>query len=29
MAGNSNFDEILSTTLNNYVPKLVDNIFSA
>jgi hypothetical protein len=29
MAGNSNFDEILSTTLNNYVPKLTDNIFSA
>ena len=28
-AGNSNFDEILTTTLNNYVPKLVDNIFSA
>mgnify|MGYP003991478553 CR=1 FL=1 len=29
MAGNSNFDEILTTTLNNYVPKLTDNIFSA
>ena len=29
MAGNSNFDEILSTTLRNYVPKLTDNIFSA
>ena len=29
MAGNSNFDEILSTTLNNYVPKLTDNIFTA
>jgi len=29
MAGNSNFDEILTTTLNNYVPKMVDNIFSA
>ena len=29
MAGNSNFDEILSTTLNNYIPKLVDNVFSA
>lgn len=29
MAGNSNFDEILSTTLNNYVPKLVDNVFTA
>jgi len=28
-AGNSNFDEILSTTLRNYVPKLTDNIFSA
>ncbi len=29
MAGNSSFDEILTTTLNNYVPKLVDNVFSA
>jgi hypothetical protein len=29
MAGNSAFDEILSTTLKNYVPKLTDNIFSA
>ena len=29
MAGNTNFDEILSTTLNNYVPKLTDNVFSA
>jgi len=29
MAGNSSFDEILTTTLNNYVPKLTDNIFSA
>jgi len=29
MAGNANFDEILTTTLNNYVPKLTDNIFSA
>ena len=29
MAGNANFDEILSTTLNNYIPKLQDNIFSA
>ena len=29
MAGNTNFDEILSTTLNNYIPKLTDNIFSA
>jgi len=28
-AGNSNFDEILSTTLKNYIPKLTDNIFSA
>ena len=23
------FDELLSTTLKNYVPKLTDNIFSA
>ncbi len=29
MAGNSSFDEILTTTLKNYVPKLTDNIFSA
>jgi hypothetical protein len=29
MAGNSNFDELLSTTLKNYIPKLTDNIFSA
>jgi len=29
MAGNANFDEILSTTLKNYIPKLTDNIFSA
>ena len=29
MAGNTSFDEILSTTLNNYVPKLTDNIFSS
>ena len=29
MAGNANFDEILTTTLNNYVPRLVDNIFTA
>ena len=29
MAGNSSFDEILSTTLKNYIPKLTDNIFSA
>jgi len=28
-AGNSDFDEILSTTLKNYIPKLTDNIFSA
>jgi hypothetical protein len=28
-AGNSNFDEILTTTLKNYVPKLTDNIFTA
>ena len=26
---NPNFDEILSTTLNNYVPKLTDNVFTA
>jgi hypothetical protein len=29
MAGNSSFDEILTTTLRNYIPKLTDNIFSA
>jgi len=29
MAGNANFDSILSTTLNNYVPKLEDNVFTA
>ena len=29
MAVNANFDEILSTTLNNYIPKLTDNIFTA
>ena len=29
MAGNTSFDEILTTTLNNYVPRLTDNIFSA
>ena len=29
MSGNANFNEILSTTLNNYVPKLADNVFSA
>ena len=28
-AGNADFDEILSTTLKNYIPKLTDNIFSA
>ena len=28
-AGNSDFDQILSTTLKNYIPKLTDNIFSA
>ena len=28
-AGNTAFDEILSTTLKNYIPKLTDNIFSA
>jgi hypothetical protein len=28
-AGNTAFDQILSTTLKNYVPKLTDNIFSA
>ncbi len=29
MSGNTSFDEILTTTLNNYVPRLTDNIFSA
>ena len=29
MAGNADFDQILSTTLKNYVPKLADNVFSA
>tara|TARA_Y100000034_G_scaffold37546_1_gene46151 strand:- start:2237 stop:3178 length:942 start_codon:yes stop_codon:yes gene_type:complete len=29
MAGNDDFDQILSTTLKNYIPKLTDNIFSA
>ena len=29
MAGNSDFNQILSTTLKNYIPKLTDNIFSA
>ena len=29
MAGNANFDQILSTTLYNYVPKLADNVFGA
>ncbi len=28
-AGNSAFDEILSTTRQNYIPKLTDNLFSA
>ena len=28
-AGNADFDEILSTTLKNYIPKLTDNIFTA
>ena len=28
-AGNSDFNEILSTTLKNYVPKLADNVFTA
>ena len=28
-AGNADFDQILSTTLKNYVPKLADNVFSA
>jgi hypothetical protein len=29
MAGNDSFDQILSTTLKNYVPKLADNVFTA
>jgi hypothetical protein len=29
VAGNANFDQILSTTLYNYVPKLADNVFGA
>lgn len=29
MAGNADFDTILATTLKNYVPKLVDNVFTA
>jgi hypothetical protein len=29
MAGNVNFDQILATTLNNHLPKLEDNIFTA
>lgn len=29
MAGNANYDEILSTSLANHRPKLVDNIFTA
>ena len=28
MAGNSNFDALLSTTLQNYRPTLIDNIFT-
>ena len=28
-AGNSDFNEILSTTLKNYVPKLADNVYTA
>ena len=28
-AGNADFNEILSTTLKNYIPKLTDNIFTA
>jgi hypothetical protein len=28
-AGNADFDQILSTTLRNYVPKLADNVFTA
>ena len=28
-AGNSAFDQILSTTLKNYIPKLADNVFTA
>ena len=29
MAGNANFDSLLSTTLANYRPQLTDNIFTA
>ena len=29
MAGNDDFNQILSTTLKNYVPKLADNVFTA
>ena len=29
MAGNANFDALLSTTLANYRPQLTDNVFSA
>tara|TARA_Y100000310_G_scaffold196835_1_gene196903 strand:- start:1080 stop:2021 length:942 start_codon:yes stop_codon:yes gene_type:complete len=29
MAGNDEFNQILSTTLKNYIPKLTDNIFTA
>ena len=28
-AGNSDFNQILSTTLKNYIPKLADNVFTA
>lgn len=28
-AGNADFDQILSTTLKNYIPKLADNVFTA
>jgi hypothetical protein len=29
VAGNSDFNQILSTTLKNYIPKLADNVFTA
>lgn len=29
MAGNPNFDSLLSTTLDKYIPTLVDNVFSS
>ena len=28
-AGNADFNQILSTTLKNYIPQLTDNIFAA